>query len=675
MHRATTITFYSIQMSFITVQRVSLTFFKNPIFRDIGFQIEKGDRIGLIGPNGAGKTTLLRLIMGEISPDEGEISIAKGIRLGYLPQDIQGFSSGPLLPSIIDSIPKRVFLAKELSKAEQSLKISSQEIKQTKIAERLADIHQEIQQLELQYPRHEAEKILTGLGFKISDYNMPVSSFSGGWKMRAALASLLYKSPDLLLMDEPTNHLDIPSIRWLEQFLQGFNGAIILVSHDRDFLNRQINRVISLEPEGMSLYSGNYDFYIKAREEKKKSLEAKTRNQEQKIKEAQRFIVRFRSKASKARQAQSKIKLLKKMNLVEMQRDEKKIHFSFPEVTRSGRSVISIKGLSKGFDGKLLYKDINLSVLRGERVAIIGPNGSGKTTLLRMLAGEIDLNEGIIEMGHGVNMSYFAQHHSEMLNPQNTIIQEVYQAVPNETIGFIRGVLSAFLFSGGEVDKVINVLSGGERARVSLAKLLVDPGNLMLLDEPTNHLDISSSEKLTDSLSEYDGTLLFVSHNQSFINRLATKLWDIRDGEIIEYPGNLNEYYDHLARIEKEIENDPGKEKSLSEKPVYRVSDNTNKSRKEKKKEEAEKRKRIHDTMKPILTELDQLEEEITGLELIQKELEKKLANPEIIRDKGKTLSLIDEYNNVRHKLDKLFLKWEQCQGELESVKMNLGFP
>ena len=660
-------------MSFITVQKVSLTFFKNPIFRNIGFQIEKGDRIGLIGPNGAGKTTLLRLLMGEISPDEGEISIAKGIRPGYLSQDIQEFSSGPLLPSIIDSIPKRVFLAKELSKAEQSLKISSQEIKQTKIAERLADIHQEIQQLELQYPRHEAEKILTGLGFKMSDYNMPVSSFSGGWKMRAALASLLYKSPDLLLMDEPTNHLDIPSIRWLEQFLQDFKGAIILVSHDRDFLNRQINRVISLEPEGMSIYSGNYDFYIKTREEKKKALESKARNQEQKIKEAQRFIVRFRSKASKARQAQSKIKLLEKMSLVEMQRDEKKVHFTFPEVKRSGRSVISIKGLSKGFDERLLYKDINLTVLRGEKIAIIGPNGSGKTTLLRMLAGEIELDEGKIELGHGVNMSYFAQHHSEILNPQNTVIQEVYQTVPNETIGFIRGVLSAFLFSGGEVDKVINVLSGGERARVSLAKLLVDPGNLMLMDEPTNHLDLSSSEKLTDSLSEYNGTLLFVSHNQSFINRLATKLWDIRDGEIIEYPGNLNEYYDHLARIEKEIGNVPGKEKSLSEKPGYRVSDNTNKSRKEKKKEEAEKRKRIHDTMKPILTELDQLEEEITGLELIQKELEKKLANPEIIRDKGKKLPLINEYNNVRHKLDKLFLKWEQCQSELETTKMTLG--
>ena len=660
-------------MSFITVQKVSLTFFKNPIFRNIGFQIEKGDRIGLIGPNGAGKTTLLRLLMGEISPDEGEISIAKGIRPGYLSQDIQEFSSGPLLPSIIDSIPKRVFLAKELSKAEQSLKISSQEIKQTKIAERLADIHQEIQQLELQYPRHEAEKILTGLGFKISDYNKPVSSFSGGWKMRAALASLLYKSPDLLLMDEPTNHLDIPSIRWLEQFLQDFKGAIILVSHDRDFLNRQINRVISLEPEGMSIYSGNYDFYIKTREEKKKALESKARNQEQKIKEAQRFIVRFRSKASKARQAQSKIKLLEKMSLVEMQRDEKKVHFTFPEVKRSGRSVISIKGLSKGFDERLLYKDINLTVLRGEKIAIIGPNGSGKTTLLRMLAGEIELDEGKIELGHGVNMSYFAQHHSEILNPQNTVIQEVYQTVPNETIGFIRGVLSAFLFSGGEVDKVINVLSGGERARVSLAKLLVDPGNLMLMDEPTNHLDLSSSEKLTDSLSEYNGTLLFVSHNQSFINRLATKLWDIRDGEIIEYPGNLNEYYEHLARIEREMEEGPGKEKSLSGKPVYRASDNTNKSRKEKKKEEAEKRKRIHNTMKPILTELDQLEEEITGLELIQKELEKKLANPEIIRDKGKKLPLINEYNNVRHKLDKLFLKWEQCQSELETTKMTLG--
>ncbi|MCK5724912.1 MAG: ABC-F family ATP-binding cassette domain-containing protein, partial [Gammaproteobacteria bacterium] len=336
--------------------------------------------------------------------------------------------------------------------------------------------------------------------------------------------------PDLLLLDEPTNNLDIPSIRWLEQFLVDFKGAMILVSHDRDFLNRQIHRIVNFEPEGMIFYSGNYDFYLKAREERRKSLEATARKQEQKIKEAQKFIERFRAKASKARQAQSKIKLAKKIRLVETHRKEKTVRFSFPDVSRSGRDVLSIKGVSKGFDEKTLYERLTRTVLKGERIAVIGPNGCGKTTLLRMVAGEIKPDEGTIGLGHGVRMGYFAQHHSEMLDSQKTVIQEVYQVVPHATIGFVRGACSAFLFSGNDVDKTIAILSGGERARVALAKLLVKPGNFMVMDEPTNHLDISSSETLIDALKDYNGTLLFVSHNQSFINRLATKIWDIREG-------------------------------------------------------------------------------------------------------------------------------------------------
>ena len=656
-------------MSLVTVLKVSLTFVRKQIFDEIGFQVGPGDRIGLIGPNGSGKTTLLRLLNGEISPDSGEVRREKGIRIGYLPQDVQETLAGALLQSIYDSIPGRVQIENDRVRLEKSLTAVHHEEEQAKLASRLAEIHQELTRLELEFPRHKAEEILMGLGFKMSDLTMPVSTLSGGWKTRAALARLLYQRPDLLLLDEPTNHLDIPSIHWLEQFLQDFKGAIVLVSHDKDFLNRQIHRTLSFEPEGMRSYSGNYDFYLRAREEERRSLEARARKQEQKIKEAQKFINRFRAKASKARQAQSKIKLVKQMELVQRPSREKRTRFSFPMVPRSGRDVMSIRGLCKAFDENLLYRDINLAVLRGEKIAIIGPNGCGKTTLLKMVAGEIDPDEGMISLGHGVNMVYFAQHHSEILDPQKTVIQEVYQAVPEETIGFVRGVCGAFLFSGEDVDKPIRVLSGGERARVLLAKLLVRPGNLMVMDEPTNHLDISSSETLIDALTEFNGTLLFVSHNQSFINRLATKIWDLSEGKIIEYPGNLDEYYDHLSRMGEGPRNERPEAKGRTKK----AGDEKTRDRKMERKDRAERRRMINDTLKPIRIELEQLERRVTELESRQKELEKMLADPALFSDKNKSVVLLKEYNQSRQELDDLLRKWEQEETTLESAKDMLG--
>lgn len=666
-------------MSLVTVFKVSLTFIERKVFHEIGLQVEPGNRIGLVGPNGSGKTTLLRLIMGEISPDSGEVRVAKGIRVRYLPQDVQESLSGHLLQSVLDSVPGIVQLKNELINVEKSLRVADHEEKQLRLSKRLAEIHQQLNHSESEFPNHDAEKILLGLGFDTSDFERPVSALSGGFRMRAALASRLFQKPDLLLLDEPTNHLDIPSVRWLEQFLHGFKGAMILVSHDRDFLNRQIRRIISFEPEGMRSYSGNYDFYLKAREEETKGLEAKARHQEQKVKEAEKFIERFRSKASKARQAQSKIKLVKKMDMVQTRRKEKIIRFSFPEVSRSGRDVVSFEGMSKGFGQGPLYRDVNLTVRRGEKIAIIGPNGCGKTTLLRMVAGEMEQDEGKISLGYGVSIGYFAQHHSEMLMPQKTVIDEVYQVVPHETVGFVRNVCSAFLFSGEDVDKVIGVLSGGERARVSLAKLLVKPGNMMVMDEPTNHLDISSSETLIDALEKYNGTLLFVSHNQSFINRLATKIWDIRGREIIEYPGNLDEYYDHLERIKVRQDTIEKNSKSVPQKGLTKNHDSApkesgqNRNRKAQKREQAEKRRLIHDTLKPILTELEDLEQRIAGLESTQKEIEKMLADPEIFRDKDRSVPLLNEYSHVRKELDQLLSDWEKCQGELESTKKGLG--
>jgi ATP-binding cassette subfamily F protein 3 len=446
----------------------------------------------------------------------------------------------------------------------------------------------------------------------------------------------------------------------------------MLVCHDRDFLNRQIKRVLSFEPEGMRSYSGNYEFYLKAREEERKTLEASAKKQAQKIKEAKKFIERFQAKASKARQAQSKIKLIKKMELVGSHRKVKSIHFAFPQVPRSGKMAVAFEGVSKGYDGKALYMDLDLTVLRGERIAIIGANGSGKTTLLRLVAGETNPDQGQITMGHGVTMSYYAQHHSEMLDPAKSIIEEVYQIVPHETLGFVRGVCGAFLFSGEDVDKAIGVLSGGERARICLAKILVNPGNLLVMDEPTNHLDIISSEILIDALADYQGTLLFVSHNQSFINRLATKIWDIREGSIWEYPGKLDEYYHHLsipvetttvtAEADTQMTQEQGQESSQKSRP----------NRKLIRQQKAERRRLIDETLKPIKEALSQLEDRITAVENREKELEKMLAEPDIIGDKIRYLPLLNEYNEVKEELEALMLKWEERHAELVSAKRGL---
>lgn len=664
-------------MSLVTIMKVSLNFFERQIFNKIGLQVNPGDRIGLVGRNGSGKTTLLRIIKGEIIPESGEVRIAKRSRIGYLPQDVHEAVSGPLLQSVLESIPGRTELENRLKKAEHALRTESNKQNQSKLGEQIAAIHQEINRLDLEFPRHEAEKILLGLGFETADFERPISSLSGGWKMRAALATLLYQKPDLLLLDEPTNHLDIPSVRWLVEFLQNFKGAMILVSHDREFLNKQINRVVSFETEGMRSYKGDYDFYLKAREEEVKSLEARAKNQEQKIRDAKRFIERFRSKATKARQAQSKLKLVQKMELIETFQKEKTIHFSFPEVARSGKEVVFIEGLSKRFGENILYDDLNLRALRGERIAIIGPNGCGKTTLLKVVAGEIEADKGKISLGHKVSVAYFAQHHSDLLNPKKTVVEEVYQVVPNASIGFVRAVCGAFLFSGSDVDKAIGVLSGGERARVSLAKLLVNPGNFMLMDEPTNHLDIESSETLIDALKGYTGTLLFVSHNQSFVNRLATKIWDIRGQGIVEYQGNLNEYYEHLLKTdstfgERDVSNTREPGSSMVREEDGNHSNKNKGARKREKKARAEKRQLIYDTLKPIQDRLEDLEEKISELEARQGEVEKILADPDIFGDKERSVPLLTEYKDIRKELDKLLFKWEKDQDRLESAKMNL---
>jgi ATP-binding cassette, subfamily F, member 3 len=660
-------------MSLINIVNLGLAFSKKTIFSNLNFQVEPGDRIGLVGPNGSGKTSLLKILANELSSDEGEVRIKSGCKVGFLPQDAGERMSGNILQCVLDSIANRAAIRADIDDAENELKNHVTEDGQAKLAAKLAELHHDMNILEKQYPSHSAEKILEGLGFKVSDFQRPVSSLSGGWKIRVALAGILYQNSDLLLLDEPTNHLDMPSVHWLEQFLADYRGAIILVCHDREFLNNQIQRVLSFETEGVRSYSGNYDQYMDAREEEVRGLEARAKNQETQVKEAKKFIEKFRSKATKARQAQSKIKLLKKMELVKIHKKAKTIRFSFPDAAPSGRIVLSIQNLSKNFGEKELYKNIDLSILKGEKVSVLGPNGYGKTTLLRIASGEIKPTSGSVSLGHNVQMSYYAQHHSEMLDPGKTVLEEVYQIVPHESVSFVRGICGAFLFSGDDVDKPVRVLSGGEKARVCLAKMLIKPGNFILMDEPTNHLDLMSSEILIDALSEFNGTLLFVSHNQSFIHRLATKVWDISEGKIIEYPGSLNEYYLHLAATqENEVAAIPKRDGGVQNGKISQASDIKD-NKKAMRREKAEKRNLARSKMKPYEDQVSFLENRISELEKKEKEIGVLLSDPSVYHDKSKSVSLLDEYRHVKDELEKSIIKWEKSHNELETIKSELG--
>lgn len=658
------------------VNNVSLSFGGRTLFDGVNFQVNDRDRVGLVGPNGTGKTTLLKLIMGQMKPDSGETRRLRGLRLGYLPQEALDVPDRKIMDWMIDAVPGAALLKSQIDELERDLETTADLDQQAEIGERLSHLHTELDHLDALFSRHEAERILFGLGFHENDLSRSMSELSGGWRMRAALARLLFEQTDVLLLDEPTNHLDVPSVHWLDEYLGSFNQALVLICHDREFLNKHIRRVVSLEEEGVKAYTGNYDQYLKMREQEEKITEAQSKKQERKVKEAQRFIDRFRAKSSKARQAQSKIKLLDKMELIQTFKKRKQIHFTFPHVEQSGRDVLALSRISKSFKSLKLYDDVTLRVQRGDRVAIIGPNGAGKTTLLRIMANELAPDSGKVVYGHNSCFSYYAQHHTEQLNPNATVLEEVNRAVPDAGVGYIRDVCGAFLFSGDDVDKAVGVLSGGEKARVALARLLVAPGNLMMMDEPTNHLDLFSSEILIDALSKYGGTLVFVSHNQSFVNQLASKIWNIENGKIEEFPGNLEDYFYHREQLEQAgMGNSSGRSAGAleSERAGEKPHRKDREARKEQRRIEAQKRQRISREVEPLKKELADLEDSIGKLEKRESEVSKQLADPEIYQIPEKTHPLLDEYDQVRGELDRLMKRWEECQLRFEEVMTRLN--
>jgi ATP-binding cassette subfamily F protein 3 len=675
-------------MSLLTADSVSILRGKKVILDAATFAVQPGEKIGLCGPNGSGKSTLLRLLNGELESDEGEIIRARGVQVGYLPQDVLELPGGPLVESVQATVGRREALAERLAAVEQQLAEVTQtpvgdgsdDEVQLSLAGRLAELHAELQEFEERFGRHRAEEILSGLGFARRDFDRPVSELSGGWKMRAALAGLLLLGPDLLLLDEPTNHLDIPSLEWFDEFLRRSARALVLVSHDREFLDRQVKRILSFEPEGLRSYPGNHASYRVQREEEERNLELRAKRQAAQRAEALRFIERFRARNTKAKAVQSRIKRLEKDETIQVRQQRTTVRFRFPEVARSGRDVIRLEGVAKAYGDKVVYRNISGTIHRGERVAIVGVNGAGKTTLLKLVAGELPADAGTIDLGHLVQPAYYAQHHTDTLDGRRTVLEEIAALVPTQSQTFVRGVLGAFLFSGDDVDKKISVLSGGERARVALARLLVLPANLLIMDEPTNHLDLDSSERLVESLKDYGGTLLFVSHNKSFVNALATQVWEINveasgsaasgatsnGGEITVWPGNLDQYLERrrmrLAAAAAEAGSAPAGANGVR----AGGEPETDKQRRQREAREREARA-VH--TRPLKAELSKVETEIAQLEAEQKELEVKLADPSFYDDFARAQPATQRFAAVKSRLEQLYARWEELGLKLAELE------
>ena len=649
-------------MSLLTATELAIAFGGKVILDGASFAVQPGERLGLVGPNGSGKSTILRILAGEREADDGEVGFARGVRVGYLPQDILGLPAGTLVESVRSAVPGRDALAASVAAIEEDLGEAADEEAVLELSQRLADGHHDLVVFEERYGRHRAESILGGLGFSASELDRDVGELSGGWRMRAALAGLLLLDPDVLLLDEPTNHLDVPSLHWFDHFLRRSKHAVVLVSHDRDFLNRQIRRVLSFEPEGLRSYTGNYDAYRVQRAEEEVNLELRAKRQAAQRAETERFIERFRYKSSKARQVQSRVKQLEKVERVVVREARSTVRFRFPEVARSGREALRIDGLDKRFGDKVLFRGLTRAVERGERIAIIGPNGAGKTTLLKMIAGELAPDAGRIEVGHNVRVAYYAQHHTEILDGSRTVLEQIWSLVPGEAQAHVRSVLGAFLFQGDDVEKPIRVLSGGERARVALARLLVVPSNLMLMDEPTNHLDLDSSERLVEALAAYDGTLVFVSHNRSFINQLATRVWDVGGGDVSEWKGNLDDYLYHLEQIGRPlggISSGDARPEPAAEAPAE--------NDRERRRREARERDARAAKLRPLRTEVATLEAAIASLEAERKALEVELADH--ATDFQRMRPRAERFAALGVELEDLYVRWAAAGEALAALE------
>ncbi|HEY1024848.1 MAG TPA: ABC-F family ATP-binding cassette domain-containing protein [Sphingobacteriaceae bacterium] len=626
----------------IAINNLTFEIGARALYDEANWHIKPGDKAGLIGANGTGKTTLLKLIVGNYTPTSGSISMAKDIKIGYLNQDLLSYQSDKsILHVAMEAFERQNQLHTEIENILKKLETDYSE----DLLHKLSDKQHEFEALDgynIEYRTHE---ILAGLGFSDDDQKRPLAEFSGGWRMRVMLAKILLQAPDILLLDEPTNHLDLPSIKWLENYLQAFEGAIVIVSHDRYFLDRVVKKIVESRKGKLISYAGNYSFYLEEKALREEIQGNQYKNQQAKIRQEERLIERFRAKASKAKMAQSRIKALERMELVDdVDDDNPTVNFSFKFSKQSGRHVVRIEDITKEYPGNPILHRTSATIEKGDKIALIGANGRGKSTLLRIIAGTDKDFEGKSETGHNVTQTFFAQHQLESLHLENEILRELQAFAPKHTETELRAILGCFLFTGDDAFKKIKVLSGGEKSRVALAKALTADANFLILDEPTNHLDIQSVNILIQALQQFEGTLIVVSHDRYFLDNVANKIWFIEEQEIKEYPGTYAEYEDWQSKREVV----PGKKAEAPKKEL----------KKEVKPEQAAQEDKSKQ-LKKLNQTLEKLEAAIAEKEAALKTAEEDLAKPSIYTDAKKLAEANGRYNQLKNELKEVQGEWE----------------
>lgn len=649
----------------LNVTGISKSYNDRELFNGVSFTVGMSDRIAVIGRNGTGKTTLFEIITGDIIPDSGSVSLRRDTAIGYLRQDVQPSSQRSLQEYVSGSSDVVRDLAHKIGLVQEDLAEERDEETVNGLLRKLGELQSLYEAKGGYSSEHEAKIVLSGLGFARSDFGRPLSEFSGGWRTRIELARLLFLNPDILLLDEPTNYLDLETQRWFETYLKRYHGAVLVTSHDRAFLNNVVSKVIAIEDEGVIFHHGDYDSYVRAREKDIETRQAAARRQELEIRRQMRFIERFRAKNTKASQVQSRVKQLGKIERITVPRATKKIHFNFREPPRSGRVVIELKHVAKSYGQHVVYQDLNLVLERGDRATIVGINGAGKTTLLRMLAGFLPFERGQRVLGHNVTTAYFAQYYIESLNPYNSIIEELRSVAPDEPEQRLRGLAGAFLFSGDDVTKRISVLSGGEKTRVAIARMLVRPANLLLMDEPTNHLDIASREILTDALDAYKGTLCFITHDRTLIREIANKIIQVRDGQVTVFPGSYDDYLwqsrspDGQAEM---METQPG---------IGQLRQPPTAVRKRRRKAlEGQLRNEYYRAISPVKERITEIEQEVAASSKRIEEIEAMMADPAHYKDSRNVVAVNREYMMLREKVARLTTEWEGLTGEAERIDL-----